>query len=177
MNMQLTMNRLTQTSAEAACTGLPSDLSTWLDKTSLVTLALEAVQEAPKPNAAGRFEPSGGLPCRPEMLMTLLAYCYATGLTDSAEIERQTAIDPVLRYIAAGERPAAADVIRLRRSNRARLEDALASLLRRAWQIRQGALSIPGGRLVFASLPPDFNRLARARVAESILLDSVDRDL
>lgn len=182
------MKRLTQTATEAALTGLPSDLSLWVDKTSLVSLVLDAVQDLPWPNATVTFDEADDRAYRPQMLMTLLTYSYATGLCDSQEIERNSGLDPTLRYLCAGDRPSWQTLARFRRANRSLLERALASVFAWVWELRPTPrLEVPGTRLLSPALSTDrglprnprceFLRLARARVEQAVLLDSMERDL
>ena len=177
-----------QTAAEAAFTGLPSDLSLWLDKTSLVGLVLEAVQDLPWADFRDRFKEADRNEYRPQMLATLLTYCYATGLSDSQEIEQRLGADSVIRYLCAGDRPSWQMLIRFRRASRPLLERTLARVLERVWDLRMSKLSaLPEDRSSYLSVSlgrlgghlrrPDFARLAERRVEEAVLLDSVDRDV
>ena len=177
-----------QTAAEAAFTGLPSDLSLWLDKTSLVSLVLEAVQEQPWTGLTERFKEADGEEYRPQMLATLLTYCYATSLSESQQIEENMGVDSVIRYLCAGDRPGWQMLIRFRRACRPLLERALARVLERAWDLRMAQLAkLPEDRSSYMSvslgrfggqLPrPDFAKLAERRVQAAVLLDSVDRDV
>lgn len=177
-----------QTTAEAASTGLPSDLSVWLDKTSLVGLVLEAVQEQPWTGLMERFKEGNGEEYRPQMLATLLTYCYASGRSDSQEIEEYMGTDAVIRYLCAGDRPSWQMLMRFRRACRPLLERALARVLERTWELRMGQLArLPEDRSSYMSvslerlggrLPkPDFSKLAERRVEEAVLLDSMDRDV
>jgi len=180
--------RLPQTAAPAASAGLPSDLSVWLDKTSLVGLVLGAVQELPWSGLMERFKGADNQQCRPQVLATLLTYCYAIGLSDSQQIEESTGVEAVIRYLCAGDRPSAHLLIRFRRACRPLIEQALAQVLERAWDQRSRQLALlpedrssylgPAlGRVAGKPGRPDFVRLAERRIEGAVLLDSVDRDL
>src|SRR5262245_17255696 len=95
-------------------TRLPADLRSFLGPQALLKLCLDAVQHVTPALLleARRHEvPSG---TRPEMLLTLLTYCYASGICDSRDVEVATRLDQTIRYICAGVRPDWASIRRFR---------------------------------------------------------------
>src|SRR5258708_1546324 len=78
----------------------PADLREWVDEQLLVKLALDAVQTLDWPAAAtDRNE------LRPQMMLTLLSYCYAAGIYGSGDIAATLRSDRVLHYICARAYP------------------------------------------------------------------------
>ena len=178
------MNGLTQSADRSAC-GLPEDLSEWMDKASLVRLVLDAVQAVASINLTSCF-PRDAVPCfRPQMLLTLLAHCYATGRFASQEIELATESDATLRYLCAGAQPDGRTLAKFRRAFRAEIEQVLTSVLRQAWELRFGtSASAKSDSYLDSSLDlwnggparPNFPNEARTRVEQAVLLDCVARD-
>ena len=105
----LTTERLLRTSDE-----LPADLRRWLGRRGLVGLALEAVQ-----TVDWRVNPvtDDNQEIRPQMMLTLLSYCYAAGICGSQDIEWAAQSDKTVRYICAGKEPDWPTIRRFRRRN------------------------------------------------------------
>src|ERR1043165_8088829 len=80
---------------------LPDDLSGYIGKKTLVKLILEAIEtwNAGGTEAAGVA--AGQAPFQPALLVTLLTYCYATGVYASADIELGMRQDSMIRYLCA----------------------------------------------------------------------------
>jgi hypothetical protein len=148
---------------------LASDLSAWLDKTALIKLALEAIQGV-APNFPGDNFQCEGRRYRPQMLMLLVIYCYATGLYGSGEIEASLEHDLNLRYICAGTRPDAYAVQRFRHAHRDLIVQILARVVERAWELHEGADAASVVR-------PDFHRSAAQRIEQALFLDCIARDV
>ena len=163
------MNGTTGNTGPSATSDLISDLSLWHGKSALIKLALEAIQNvAPHfPGDNFQFEGRG---YRPQMLMLLAVYCYATGLYDSGKIEASVEHDPTLRYICAGTRPDAHVIQRFRHAHRDLIVQALARVVERAWELRLGADAASNVR-------PDFHRNATERIEQALFLDCIARDV
>src|SRR5882724_12110547 len=84
---------------------LPDDLSLYIGKKTLVKLILEGIEDlnawAPGGEEIGSWNPN----FRPAMMLTLLAYCYASGVFGSADIQLATEHDQMIRYLCAGDYP------------------------------------------------------------------------
>jgi hypothetical protein len=109
---------------------LPPDLGRAIGRPVLVKLCLDAVQAA-DPVLLAEARRVQGL--RPEMLVTLLTYCYATGLYDSRDVIAAIRTDPTIRYISAGARPDWQTLRRFRRNNRNLLRAALVYVFTQTW--------------------------------------------
>jgi hypothetical protein len=101
----------------------PDDLRSTVGERRLIELALEAVQivgeELPRPVRALQDQPS------PKMLLTLLTYCYASGILGSDDIEWACGDDAAARYICANTLPGQDTIRRFRRANRPWVEACL----------------------------------------------------
>ena len=104
---------------------LPEDLRRCLGPERLLQLAFDAVQVVAP--ATGALAARGEL--NPRMLLTLLTYCYGSGIGGSAEVAWAAATDATVRYICAGQMPSALEICRFRRENRGLLEQCLAHTL------------------------------------------------
>ena len=118
--------------------GLPQDLSAWVEHEVLVRLVLEAVQSACDV-AGDKGSLATPVPVgRPRILLTLLVYSYASGTYASEQIEDRVTSDPVLRYLSAGARPTWHDLRRFRRQQRPLIQAALGRAIQAAWKLGQG---------------------------------------
>jgi hypothetical protein len=110
--------------------GLPADLRQHLGERALSEWALAAMQtvEAQLPSWCGTLE--GG--ASPQMLLTLLTYCYASGTYGSEDIEWDCQNDPTARSICANTCPDQETIRSFRRANREWIEACLACVYGRA---------------------------------------------
>ena len=82
---------------------LPDDLSLYIGKKTLVKLVLEAMEEVNARNAEHEGRESHSVAFQPVMMLTLLAYCYATGVYGSMDIQLGMQRDQMIRYLCAGD--------------------------------------------------------------------------
>jgi hypothetical protein len=155
--------------AEQRAPGLPADLRQQLGERALIDLALGAVQTVgeglPRPlAAAGRHSP--------QMLLTLLTYCYAAGVYGSEDIEYDCRNDAATRYLSANASPDQNAIRNFRRANRQSIEACLACVYGRAHGVTSaqtsGEPSLASSRALF-----DF---ARRQVELAIMIDMAMHD-
>ena len=108
-----------------------ADLRQILASRLLTELALNAVQEVDWSKV--RRVRRGAAGYQPQMMLTLLCYCYAAGIYGSQQIEEVMRRDETVRYICARTYPDRAEIQQFRRDNRPMLEQCLASVLNQAW--------------------------------------------
>ena len=139
------MTKTTRDWAPVTPSRLPYDLSVWVDKCTLVKLTLEVTTEFAS-TVSRNAHPSPPLDdYPPAMLLTLMAYSYATGVFPSSEIERRTYQDDMVRYITANDHPNR-DVLRaFRRRRRVVIRECLVKLFLLVWQHRCAAASYDNG--------------------------------
>jgi len=111
----------------------------WKGKTGLMCLVLEAVQEVEWDNKGGTFAIEGGELFQSDLLMTLLTYCYSTGIYCSEEIEITASKHEELRTLWADNPPDWRTVRRFRRLHRDGVRDCLIHVVNQARLIRFGA--------------------------------------
>ena len=143
----------------------------------LLHLALDAVQTLDETEL--RAAAPGLAPYRPQMLLTLLTWCYASGTYSSRDIVWAMRRDPTVRYLCAGTRPDWPTLRRFRRAHRLWLEQCLAWVLKQAW-----ALKLEDGEATFHGLDWFENRLAvdaaaeaRTRLDLAALMDAAESEL
>ncbi len=120
---------------------MPGDLASQAGRWNLVSMALEAVQAVAE-QASDRDSTAGQvLKPRHRLMLTLLAYCYATGLYGSEDVEMAARQDRVVRYLCANERMTSNELRGFRRQHRSLLRQTLAFLLQLA--LRYGQLANP----------------------------------
>ncbi|MEO8426743.1 MAG: transposase [Verrucomicrobiota bacterium] len=166
----LTRERLLRTSDT-----LPADLRRWLGRSGLVGSALEAVQTVnwgvyPVTDAAQEF--------RPQMMLTLLSYCYAAGICGSQDIAWAAQSDKTVRYICAGKEPDWLTIRRFRRRNVELLRQCLAYILKQAWTLRVAGES-SSEPIIDRSEPNLDQQVAdavRNRIDTAVFLDAVAND-
>ena len=155
---------------------LPTDLSQCLGSRALLQLCLDAVQHVPSSQLAQlrKTMPKA----RPQMLITLLTYCYSVGIYDSRDIERASRFDRTIRYICAGVRPEWQSLRRFRRHNREILRDSLVHVMKQTWafHFETGQADYVGYDWFESELISGFTETAMARLDMAALLDRADLD-
>jgi len=115
---------------------LSADLSGLLGERGVLQLVLDAVQTLDHQSLEAEAARTPGF--RPQMLLTLLAYCYATRRYGSRDIEWAMNHDRTVRYICAHVYPDWTLLRRFRRRNRERLVECLAQVFHKAWASEAG---------------------------------------
>lgn len=122
--------------AEQRTPRLPADLRQHVGEHALIELALDAAQtvgeQLPRPLG------SAGL-CSPQMLLTLLTYCYASGVYGSEDIEWDCHNNAAVRYLCANTSPDQEIIRHFRRANREWIE----ACLRCVYQGLYGTTAVP----------------------------------
>jgi len=167
---------------------LPDDLSLYIGKKTLVKLILEGIEDldawAPGDEESGSRNPN----FRPAMMLTLLAYCYATGVYGSADIQLATEHDQMIRYLCAGDYPDLCLIRSFRRYNHERITRCLSAVLRRVWELRFcGEDAVPIGSVSSSRSVPvrwigvraalDFRQEAEQRIVRAVRADSMAMDV
>jgi len=168
--------------------GLPEDLSWYIGKKTLVKLILEAIDEGGLAGAGGDNVATEAMAFQPALLLTLLTYCYATGVYASIDIELGLRHDQMIRYLCANACPGFQVIHSFRRYNRTRIYRCLSMVLRRVWELRfcgedanpmedisYFAASL--GKLQAQTPVPDFETEAERRIACGVRADSMAMDL
>lgn len=166
---------------------LPDDLSVYIGKKTLVKLILDAIEDLNAPASACESVAAGNSKFQPAMMLTLLTYCYATGVFASTEIELSTQHDQMIRYLCAQNSLNLPVLLEFRRYSRDRIKECLATVLRRVWELRfcdadacpVAAAAYPA--VAFGWWPnlrptPDFAAEAEQRIVHAVRADSMAMD-
>lgn len=170
------MTRTIQAQNDLAAGIQPADLRESLGADLLLKLALDAVQalEPSKLDAAV----SGDSRTRPQMMLTLLPYCYAGRIYGSREIEWATRNDKTAHYICAREFPDSRAIRHFRRYNRELVEQCLSYVLRKGWVLQFDALEGLWATCTWlgAGLEQRVAMAAREKIEVAIIMDTAESD-
>jgi hypothetical protein len=161
---------------EARAVTSSGDLRAELGEQILLKLALDGVQSLERCKLGTAVIGTTGL--RPEMMLTLLSYCYASRLYGSQEIERAVCTNRTIRYICARTFPDWRAIRYFRRHNRELIEQCLAYVLRKAWILQAEPfdtdwLMCKGPAGTFDEV---FAAQAREKIDVAIIMDRTDGD-
>jgi hypothetical protein len=166
----------------------PSDLSVWMDRQQLMCLALRAAAEVGTVHfGAGDFIREGER-FRPQVLLALLSYSYATGRFASSLIAQAICEDEKTRYLAANSQPDSQLLRRFRRQYRSALNECLLDLFRAVWKSRHSLRREPGwtnrASMTDQGLVPWNGRFMRdlvgeveRRIDQAVQFDSMELDV
>jgi len=140
---------------------IPAGLSDWIEKWAVASLVLDAAQTVDWPESDFELAASTGYAFRPLVMLTVMTYCYATGVYRSKDIESRIRQDEVLQTICRGTFPSCCEIQQFRRRNRNLIRQSLIQAFKSARQSRRRLAvvyprscdrrSVPG-----AGLPADF---------------------
>ena len=166
---------------------LPDDLSVYIGKKTLVKLILDAIAGINARTSRCGSVATGNPDFQPAVMLTLLTYCYATGVYASTDIELNMPHDRMIRYLCAKNYLNLPVLREFRRYSRDRIKECLASVLRRVWELRfcdedacpRAAASYPGvsfGGWLNMTPTPDFTTEAEQRIVRAVRADSMAMD-
>jgi len=188
IELQIDMTTIENTGYEHPRRVLPEDLSLYVGKKTLVKLILEAVQSINGEKVSYERFALDGAGYQKGMMLTLVTYCYATGVYGSGEIELGIQRDAMTRYLCARTYPGVDAIRSFRRHHRPEIRECLGELFRRVWKVRfsgEGDDDFDGGsypdfsigRWMELPVLPEFESEADARLAKSIRADSMALDV
>jgi transposase len=166
---------------------LPDDLSGYIGKKTLVKLILEAIERLNARTAEREAVATENPDFQPAMMLTLLTYCYATGVYSSTDIELSMQHDQMIRYLCAKNYLNLPVLREFRRYSRDRIKECLATVLQRVWELRfcdeddhpMAAASYQGvsfGWWLNRGPTPDFRAEAELRIVRAVRADSMAMD-
>lgn len=137
---------------QSQCFLLPPSLDEWLDEDDEARFVSEVVENLLdlSPVYASYESASGAPPYDPRMMLKLLLYGYATGVTSSREIERRCKRDVAFRWLSANEAPDYRSVSRFRRRHLDGLRPLFLQVLglcANAGLVRLGRVALDGTKL------------------------------
>ena len=138
---------------QSQCYLLPPSLDDWLPEDHEARFVSEVVEDLLDlaPIYASYENASGAPPYDPRMMLKLLMYGYATGVTSSREIERRCQIDVAFRWLAANTAPDYRSISRFRRRHLDALRPLFLQVLglcAKAGLVRLGRVALDGTKLL-----------------------------
>jgi transposase len=167
---------------------LPPDLGEWLPSGHLARFVIETVDQLDLAAVYGYYRRDGhGRPAHdPAMMVGLVLYAYAVGVTSSRAIERCCEVDVAFRVIAANRQPDHATIARFLVRHREQLSELffqVLALCRRAGMVKVGTVAVDSTKLA-ANASIDQNRTydglreeARRIIEEAIETDRREDEL
>lgn len=161
---------------------LPLDLAEWLPADHLARFVIETVEQLDLEAIYAYYRQDGrGRPAHdPAMMVALVLYAYAVGVTSSREIERRCAVDVAFRVIAVNRQPDHATIARFLIRHREAICElffGVLELCQRAGMVRVGRVAVDSTKLA-ANASASQNRTAAGLRAEAerIIAEAVETD-
>jgi transposase len=131
---------------------LPPSLLDWLPEHHLARFVLEVVDELDLRPIYEPYEKEsrGNPPYEPKMMVALLLYAYAMGVTSSRKIERKTQEDVAFRVLAANQSPDHSRISDFRRRHGVHFENLFVQVLQlclKAGLVKLGHVALDGTKL------------------------------
>ena len=111
---------------------IPADLRQWFDSLAIVGFVLQAQAFMDYRNLHTNLPEQTIVSGQANALLAVLAYCYASDMPSSQELERSSETDPIIRYLCSNRLPEVSTIRRFRRHNREQLEKCLMNVFRLA---------------------------------------------
>jgi transposase len=115
---------------------LPADVQEWVQPDHLARFIVDAVDALDIHGFKVNERGTGDAQYPPRMLLSLLAYCYATGTFSSRQIERASYENLPVRFICANTHPDHDTICTFRRENRALFEESFVKVLQLARELK-----------------------------------------
>jgi transposase len=149
---------------------LPPDLRDWLPADHLASFVIETVEQLDLEAVYSYYRQDGrGRPAHdPGMMIALLLYSYAVGVTSSRAIERRCVDDVAFRVISVNEQPDHSTVARFLIRHRDAIEGLFLEVLtlcRQAGMVRVGTVAVDSTKLA-----------ANASAARNLTLEGLEAE-
>lgn len=161
---------------------LPPDLREWLPAGHLARFVMETVEELDLSGVYAYYRQDGrGRPAHdPAMMVALVLYAYAVGVTSSRAIERRCVEDVAFRVITANRQPDHATIARFLVRHREAISELFVGVLglcRRAGMVRVGAVAVDSTKLAAnASADQNYTFEGLRDLAQRIIEEAIETD-
>ena len=130
---------------------LPECIQDWIPDNDLAHFVIDAVAALKLDQCSINHRGTGDAQYPPEMMLSLLVYCYATGLFSSRRIERATWQNVAVRYLCANTHPDHDTLCAFRRKNGPLIQETFVKILLLAGEmklVKMGTVSIDGTKIL-----------------------------
>ena len=130
---------------------LPECLQDWIPEDDLAHFIIEAVAELKLDCCRINHRGTGDAQYPPEMMLSLLVYCYATGIFSSRRIEHATWQNVAVRYVCANTHPDHDTICAFRRKNGPLIQETFVKILLLAREmkiLKVGTVSVDGTKIL-----------------------------
>jgi transposase len=161
---------------------LPPDMREWLPAGHAVWLVIDAVRlmDTSAFHAGRRTGGAGRAGYDPDMLVTLLIWAYANGITSSRRIERLCGQDVAFRVVCAGDAPDHVTVARFRQQFAGTAASLFAEVLALCARLGMGKVGVVAldGTKIGANASKDANRTEAGlrKIAEEMAAAHAEQD-
>lgn len=155
---------------------MPRNLADWIGDLAILGLAFDSVQNVHWDLNEKALQTSG--PFRPQMLLTLLTYCYSCGIYGSQDIVQAIQHNSTVRYICAHNYPDWHLLRKFRRHSRTQLEQSLKWVFQQAWarQCDAAEATFIGYEWFEHYLNTELDIAVQQRLEMAILMDGVESE-
>jgi transposase len=161
---------------------LPPNMADWLREDHLARFVIETVDQLDLDAIYGYYRQDGrGRPAHdPAMMVGLVFYAYAVGVTSSRAIERRCVDDVAFRVITADRQPDHATIARFLVCHRAAISDlffGVLALCRRAGMAKVGVVAVDSTKLAANASAAQNRTFEGLRAeAERIIEEAIETD-
>ena len=130
---------------------LPECLQDWIPENDLAHFVIDAVAALKLDQCSINHRGTGDAQYPPEMMLSVLVYCYATGIFSSRRIEHATWQNVAVRYICANTHPDHDTLCAFRRKNGPLIQETFVKILLLAREVKLlkvGTVSIDGTKIL-----------------------------
>ena len=156
---------------------LPMDLRDWVPEDDMVRFVLEAIESMPSTDFVVNRPGTGSPQYPPQMMATLLVYCYGQGVFSSRGIERATWHNIAVRYLTGDTHPDHDTICAFRRKHQTTIKKMFARVLRLADEmgaLKIGTVSMDGSHIQANASKHKSVRYDRAAELEARLDADID---
>ena len=130
---------------------LPECLQDWIPENDPAHFVIDAVAALKLDQCSINHRGTGDAQYPPEMMLSLLVYCYATGLFSSRRIEHATWQNVAVRYLCANTHPDHNTLCTFRRRNGPLIQETFVKILLLAREmklVKMGTVSVDGTKIL-----------------------------
>lgn len=130
---------------------LPECIQDWIPEDDLAHFIIDAVAALKLDQCRINHRGTGDAQYPPEMMLSVLVYCYATGLFSSRRIEHATWQNVAVRYICANTHPDHDTLCAFRRKNGPLIQETFVKILQMARAVKLlkvGTVSVDGTKIL-----------------------------